>query len=235
MAGKQRKDFKLPKSVSVFALAWPVTNINHTKKGSSMKTTSGKLTSGAILALCLTWSGSLPAAESLYDIKPPTEHTTVSDNKCADDTSAKFNKASGIIGMDVRNHNDERLGKIKDVVFDLRSERVAYAVLGTGGLFERQKLLAVPLSAFTASEDNKYLVLRAEKSKLETATGIDRDNWPSVTNPSWGAEPFWDDPSRLDDFFNDELDKNYDLIPKKEIKPEEKKSDDKQEYKPDYK
>jgi hypothetical protein len=26
---------------------------------------------------------------------------------------------------------------------------------------------------------------------LDAATGFDSANWPSVSNPSWGAEPFW--------------------------------------------
>ncbi len=37
----------------------------------------------------------------------------------------KYNRASGIIGMEVRNQNDEDLGRIKDVVFDLKTERVS--------------------------------------------------------------------------------------------------------------
>jgi len=102
-----------------------------------------------------------------------------------------YNKASEIVGMNVRNQYDEKLGEIKDVVFDLKSERIGYAVLGTGGVLS-QKLVAVPLSAFTPSSDGKHLILRADKNKLETAQGLDKNNWPSVTNPAFGAEPFWE-------------------------------------------
>ena len=55
----------------------------------------------------------------------------------------------------------------------------------------KEKLLAVPLAALTVSSDQKRLVLNADKSKVEAALGFDRNNWPSVSNPSWGAEPFW--------------------------------------------
>jgi hypothetical protein len=118
---------------------------------------------------------------------------------------AAYNRASGIVGLNVVNHKDERLGEIQDVVFDLQSERVAYAVMDTGGgILGRGKLLAVPLSAFTTSPDQKHLILRAEKAKVEAATGIDRDNWPSVSNPSWGAEPFWEkDPSKTGTGYQD--------------------------------
>jgi len=129
-----------------------------------MKTTSKKIASGALAALCLTLGSGLKAADPTYDIKLRSEHEIKDQTKTADRAPAKFNKASGIVGMTVRNQMDERLGTIKDVVFDLKSERVAYAVISTGLL--RQKNLAVPLSAFTASADNKYLILCAEKSKF---------------------------------------------------------------------
>jgi sporulation protein YlmC with PRC-barrel domain len=177
-----------------------------------MKITSKKIASGAIAALCLTLGSGLRAADTAYDVnKARGERETKYETKSTEGMPAKFNKASGIIGMDVRNHKDERLGEIKDVVFDLKSERVAYAVLGTGGLLDRQKLLAVPLNAFTASADQKYLILRAEKSKLEAAMGIEREHWPSVTNPSWGAEPFWEKTT--------ELFKAPDTTPKPETPP----------------
>jgi len=184
-----------------------------------MKTTSKKIASGAIAALCLTLGSGLKAADSTYDIKLRSE--IKDQTKTVEHEPAKFNKASGIVGMTVRNQMDERLGTIKDVVFDLRSERVAYAVMSTGGLL-RQKHLAVPLSAFSASADNKYLILCAEKSKLETAIGIERDNWPSVVSPSWGAEPFWEKSIDNKSGVSDKLDKASDATPKPEVNPEEK-------------
>jgi hypothetical protein len=80
-------------------------------------------------------------------------------------------------------------------VFDLQNERVSYAVLSTAPkvtLGINEKLLAVPLNAFTVSSDEKHLVLNADKAKVEAAMGFDKDNWPSVNNPSWGAQPFWE-------------------------------------------
>src|SRR4051812_1112230 len=39
------------------------------------------------------------------------------------------NKASNIIGMQVHNRQDEKLGEIKDVVLDLQSGKIGYVVL----------------------------------------------------------------------------------------------------------
>jgi sporulation protein YlmC with PRC-barrel domain len=124
-----------------------------------------------------------------------TEETSPSESAAVcEEAPVKFNKASGLIGMEVRNQKNEHLGHIKDFVFDLKTERVSYAVLNTGSkvlLSLDDKLLAVPLSALTPSTDQKHLVLNAEKSKVETAMGFDREHWPSATSPVWGAEPFW--------------------------------------------
>ena len=157
-----------------------------------MKKTSRIITPFAVLALCLALgNGGTNASADEYDSQTKKHATT--------DTAGlpKCHKASGIIGMNVRNEKDERLGEIKDLVFDLQSERVAYVVMGTGTILQG-KLLAVPLSAFTPSADRKHLILHADKAKVEAAAGFDRDNWPDPSNPTWAAEPFWENQSKSD-------------------------------------
>jgi sporulation protein YlmC with PRC-barrel domain len=121
-------------------------------------------------------------------------HELSAETKSNAGPPTRVNKASGILGMDVRNQNDERLGRIKDLVIDWKSEGVSYAVISTAsrGLFGMGgKLLAVPLNALTPNSDQKHLILNADKSKVEAAMGFESANWPSVSNPGWGAEPFW--------------------------------------------
>ncbi len=159
-----------------------------------MKITSKKLAPWATAILCLSLANGSALADPTDASKTTDDKSGQYENSEAEGKLARYDRASGIIGMAVRNQNDENLGKIKDVVFDFKSERVGYVVMaasGTGVVGFKEKLLAVPMSAFTASADNKYLILRADKAKLEAAAGIDRKNWPSATNPSWGAEPFW--------------------------------------------
>jgi len=141
-----------------------------------VKLTVRTVTVCALSVLCLAPWPSLTAANPGSDSK----------TNSTGDQPAQFNKASGIIGMEVRNQNHERLGEIKDIVFDLKTERVAYAVLGTGGT--QGKLLAVPLSALTPSSDNTTLLLSADKSRLEAAKGLEANNWPSATSLIWGAQ-----------------------------------------------
>jgi len=91
--------------------------------------------------------------------------------------------ADTIIGEDVYNHQDEDLGDIKDILLDVHSGQVAYAVLSFQGMAD--KLFAVPWSALELDSENKRFILNIEKELLEYAPGFDKDNWPDMTDPTW--------------------------------------------------
>ena len=91
------------------------------------------------------------------------------------------NKASSIIGMEVRNRNDERLGEIKDIVLDLQNGKVGYLAMAVGGtiLGVGEKLVAIPATAFTPSENrSSVLILDATKGEITDAPGFASTNWP---------------------------------------------------------
>ena len=126
--------------------------------------------------------------------KSPQEKATQQTPAAIGTEPTRIDKASGLLGMEVRNQAAERLGKIRDIVLDINANTVAYCVLGVDeGLFSKEKLLAVPLRAFEASPAGTYLTLNVDKQKLAQAEGIEPGHWPSVSNPAWGAEPFWQD------------------------------------------
>ncbi|MCX6930425.1 MAG: PRC-barrel domain-containing protein [Verrucomicrobia bacterium] len=159
-----------------------------------MKTKSRKLAPWMAALLCLALGQAAKAGDDQDTPKAAVAPETKTEAKVNEGTPTKVNKASSIIGMDVRNQNDEHLGHIKDLVINWKTEQVSYAVISTGAkvlLDIHEKLLAVPLSALTASEDQKHLILNADKAKVAAATGFDANDWPSVNNPSWGAEPVW--------------------------------------------
>jgi sporulation protein YlmC with PRC-barrel domain len=108
-------------------------------------------------------------------------------------TLTAANKASGLIGMDVRNSQNEKLGDIKDLVVDLNSGKLAYAVLSVGGFLGiGDKYIAVPTSELSPSADGKELVLNADKAKIQSAPGFDKNNWPSLGNSAWSSHStFW--------------------------------------------
>jgi sporulation protein YlmC with PRC-barrel domain len=105
---------------------------------------------------------------------------------------SEINKASELIGMEVKNQQGEKLGEIKDIVIDFQQDRVGYVVLSTDtGTFSAEKLHAVPLRAFQQGSDGKTVTLNATKSSLANSEGFSKESWPSPSNPSWGAQPFW--------------------------------------------
>ena len=108
--------------------------------------------------------------------------------------------ASTLSGDSVKNRADEDLGKIKELMIDIPSGHVAYAVLSFGGFLGMgDKLFAVPWGALTPDEDRKCFVLDADKAKLENAPGFYKDNWPDMTDTLWGEDvhssygqsPYW--------------------------------------------
>jgi sporulation protein YlmC with PRC-barrel domain len=87
--------------------------------------------------------------------------------------------ASTLIGDDVYNRQEEDLGDIKEIMLDMHSGKIAYAVLSYGGLLGvGEKLFAVPWDALTLDTEKERFILDIEKAKLENAPGFDPDNWP---------------------------------------------------------
>lgn len=122
-----------------------------------------------------------------------TRYTAI-DNRSERKTGVSdAHKASSIVGMKVKNQADETLGNIEDLVVELKTGKISYAVLGVGGFLGiREKFIAVPPSAFSIGTDEKTLVLNADKAKLQAAPGFAKTNWPDYQNPNWGGEGFWD-------------------------------------------
>ncbi|MES2880154.1 MAG: PRC-barrel domain-containing protein [Pseudomonadota bacterium] len=97
--------------------------------------------------------------------------------------------ANTLIGDDVHNLEDEHLGDIKEIMLDMRTGKVAYAVLSFGGLFSLgEKLFAVPWSALKLDTENKRFVLDVEKERFEKAPGFDSDHWPDMADTTWSNE-----------------------------------------------
>ncbi|HJU04596.1 MAG TPA: PRC-barrel domain-containing protein [Nitrospiraceae bacterium] len=112
----------------------------------------------------------------------------------------KVFSASSLTGMAVRNAAGEDLGEIKDVVLDVESGRIAYAVLSFGGFLGLgDKYFAIPWGALNLSIEQTF-ILNVPREKLETAPGFDKENWPDMAESQWesvihsyyGSRPYWE-------------------------------------------
>jgi sporulation protein YlmC with PRC-barrel domain len=118
------------------------------------------------------------------------------------DRTRRVLSASTLEGDSVRNAAGEDLGKIEEIMIDVATGRVAYAVLSFGGFLGiGNKLFAVPWEALSLDEDAHEFIFNVERATLENAPGFDKDNWPDMADPSWGSQiyshygykPYWDD------------------------------------------
>lgn len=109
--------------------------------------------------------------------------------------------AGTLAGDRVRNTAGDDLGKVDEIMIDLASGRVAYVVLSFGGFLGiGDKLFAVPWDSLRVDEGEHQFILDVDRHTLENAPGFDKDNWPDMADPEFGAAihqhygrtPYWE-------------------------------------------
>jgi hypothetical protein len=97
--------------------------------------------------------------------------------------------ADTLIGNDVYNTADESLGTIKELMIEMSTGKIGYAVLSYGGFLGMgDRLFAVPWQALKLDTQNKRFILNASKEQLKTAPGFDKDHWPTMADTSWVSD-----------------------------------------------
>jgi sporulation protein YlmC with PRC-barrel domain len=97
--------------------------------------------------------------------------------------------ADTLIGDSVVNTSEEDLGDIKEIMLDMQTGQVAYAVLAFGGfLGVGEKLFAVPWGALHLDTVNHRFVLNVDKARLKSAPGFDADAWPDMSDIQWAKQ-----------------------------------------------
>ena len=95
--------------------------------------------------------------------------------------------ARSLQGCRVRNRAGEDLGTVEEIMIDLPTGRIAYAVLSFGGFLGiGNKLFAVPWQALSLQPDQEF-VMDVEKKLLEKAPGFDRESYPNMADPEFIA------------------------------------------------
>lgn len=95
----------------------------------------------------------------------------------------------------------EKLGTIDDLMVDLDSGCIAYALLSVVGLLGMDdRRFAIPWSAIRVDNKDKQLVLNVNREQLMAAPVFDKDHWPDFGDQVWveavhnhyGSKPYWD-------------------------------------------
>lgn len=109
--------------------------------------------------------------------------------------------AATLTGDKVVNAANDDLGKIEEIMLDVPTGRIAYAVMSSGGFLGMgDRLFAIPWQALQIDTDKECFVLDIDKKRLENAPGFDKDHWPSMADTAWatnvhtyyGRRPYWE-------------------------------------------
>jgi sporulation protein YlmC with PRC-barrel domain len=107
--------------------------------------------------------------------------------------------ANWLKGHTVRNQAGEDIGKIDDLIIDLQSGYMTYAIADLNAYDAlKGRKVAIPIEAFTMGEDSKYVNLNVDRAKLESAPVYDTTRM-RVDSTSvgriynyYGYSPYWD-------------------------------------------
>jgi sporulation protein YlmC with PRC-barrel domain len=94
--------------------------------------------------------------------------------------------ATSIIGDRIENPEGEELGSIDNLMVNVHSGEIEYAVvefdsfLGIGG-----KLFAIPFTELKLNAEKKVFILHRDKEYLRNSPGFDRTHWPDTNDHSY--------------------------------------------------
>jgi len=140
---------------------------------------------------------------------PKTDSLDYSWHRMAHPRGDRLNgaaKASDLIGMTVKNYQDEKLGKVADLSIDVESGRIVQVILATGGFLGMgNTLTAVPPGALHHDVAQKVLHLDANKERLKGAPKFEAVTWDEGSESNrltevyayYGEQPYFVD-NRVD-------------------------------------
>ena len=102
--------------------------------------------------------------------------------------------ATSIIGDKVENPQGEDLGTIDNLMINVHSGRIEYAVLeygsflGIGG-----KLFAIPFEELRVSPGRHVFILNRDKDYLRMSPGFDKNHWPDTNDHTYygDVDSYW--------------------------------------------
>ncbi|WP_042290534.1 PRC-barrel domain-containing protein [Paraburkholderia mimosarum] len=124
------------------------------------------------------------------------------DRSASEGPGPEVMAASTLDGDRVLSSDGDEVGKVKEIMLDVKAGRIAYMVMSSGGFPGiGEKLFAVPWNALVLDVDRKCFVIALNAERMKDAPGFDKDHWPSMADPAWsgsvhqyyGRKPYWSD------------------------------------------
>lgn len=100
-----------------------------------------------------------------------------------ENVNPNLQRASDLIGRDVNSRAGKDIGDIKELIVDMRTSTVRYAVLAFDpSIFSAEKMFAFPMTAFKPGGDRDHLMLDVDRQRLEAMKGFDKKMWSLATD-----------------------------------------------------
>ena len=101
----------------------------------------------------------------------------------------KLVRASELIGKDVNDRMDKDMGEIDDMVVNMNSGRIHYAVLEFDQSWNlNDKLISLPLRAFNYVAGDQDLMLNIDRDSIDTKRAYQKDSWPDINDNNYRIE-----------------------------------------------
>jgi sporulation protein YlmC with PRC-barrel domain len=122
------------------------------------------------------------------------------DGAIGDGPGPEIMAASSLDGNKVMSSDGEHVGRITNIMLDVRTGRVGYAVLSKRGFLGLGSTRhAIPWSALTLDTSENCFRVNITARQIREEPGIDKDHWPSMAGITWASElhryynrdPYW--------------------------------------------
>ncbi len=94
-------------------------------------------------------------------------------------------RASESIGKNANDRAGKAMGEIDEIVVEMNNAKIQYAVLEVNLSWNlKDKLIALPMRAFTYPADKDDLILNVDKAAIDTTRAFDNNRWPNLNDPN---------------------------------------------------
>jgi len=101
---------------------------------------------------------------------------------------SQVQKASKLMGLPVKNLQDETIGKVENILVDLPAGRMVAVVVSSGGFLGMgDEVSAIPPTALRFTADRDALQIDISKEMLSSAPHFKADQWPDFAQPGYAA------------------------------------------------
>jgi len=143
---------------------------------------------GANRADAATAGGANPNAAEKAATNPSSAAVPQEDQLSADGKirTAEHRRASEIIGRDIMNMQDEKIGAVDDLAIDLSSGRVTAVIISSGGFLGiANELSIVPPSALSLTTDKDAFTANLTKEQLNDAPRFQGSAYPDLDDEEY--------------------------------------------------